>query len=251
MSVKIKTLRTEHVLQAIGLLSNAFLHRKEPTCYHLQNKSEDAFRYQTLCYLNETCKTGLSFVAVDTDDNNKVVGVCLNRDYTYKVPKDSKYTFSKIAAKNNQSDYFKMMIEEAKDIDKPFVDAIRNDKQQQISLNYLSGDVFYIYMVGVHKDYQRKGIITDLVKYSVDKGKKLNYKICYFQASNEWSKRCFVRNNFKIINKMDYKTWEYPKGSNKYPKAFIVGETGFASIYTLIFPLKKDLKLSFEKRAKL
>ena len=52
--IEIKVFGPEHIFEALDLLSDAFLRQKEPTAYHLNNKNEDAFRYQTLCYMNET-----------------------------------------------------------------------------------------------------------------------------------------------------------------------------------------------------
>lgn len=251
--IQIRNLCTKDIPQALDLITDAFLHRKEPTCYHLQNQNEDAFRFHTLCYLKQACDNheALSYVAIDVSNNDRVVGISLNRDYTYKVPKDLKLKHAQIAMKHNQLNYFKLMIEEAKEIDKVFVNTIRSDIKNQISLSNLSGDIFYIYMVAVDSNYQRQGIVTKLVKSSIEKAKELNYKICYFQASNEWSKRCFIRNNFQIINKLNYRSWEFPKDSNKYPKAYVAEETGFDSIYTLILPLQKGLNLSFTTKAKL
>ena len=224
-------LEYKHVEDAANVICDAFLTRKEPTQYALQNQNNDAFKYSVLYYLTNLIEANTCFVAVDTQNNNKVVGVVVNHDYTFKVSKEFGNNFKRIANKHNQMNIYKLNYKIGQELRIPFIKAIKNNQE----LNQKRfGDILYIYMVAIHKDYGKKGIVTNLVKTSIENAKKLNYKLVFVETSNLWSKRCFMKNSFQVFNAIKYKNWEYPKGSNKYPMKAAAKQTGFNYISLLI-----------------
>eukprot|EP01084_Bolivina_argentea_P293908 505599_1 len=212
--INFEILNYQHVEQACNVCMDAFLTRTEPAMYLLHNQNNDAFRYLVLNYLMNACEQKHSLVAVDTNNNNMVVGVSLHYDQNIKLSQEFRNNFKRLCVLNHQKWIYKMTSAMAKDLRPPFYNAVKNSKK--ISLNK-SGDILYMFMGGIHKDYAHKHISTNLVTQAIKRANVLNYKLLYVETSNTYSKNCFTKNSFIAANEIYYKNWEYPKGSNKYP----------------------------------
>ena len=164
-----------------------------------------------------------------------------------KPTKEFRNNFKRLCVLNNQKWIYKLSSALQKEVRPPFYAQMK--KSEQILLDR-TGDILYIFMVGIRKDYAHRHIMTNLVKESMKRAKEMKYKLLFVEASNKWSKKCFTKNGFVTVNEVYYKNWEYPKGSNEYPFRSIAEETGFDYMTLLAYPLQNDLRITFNNPIK-
>eukprot|EP01084_Bolivina_argentea_P293910 505605_1 len=202
----VEQLREKHKDQAVDVIMDAFLNRNEPNSYHLRSYPE-TYRFDIEYYVNKGCNNDLSVVTID-QNNNKIVGVSIAMDYN-----DEKETSTELQKRinlnNKESERWRQFFARNKEIDQPLSDHIGqyvNDNKK--------GNVVEFMIGAVHKDYVKQNIATKEIEQTLNIAKKKGFKYLFVHCSNEYSKRAFLKLGFKILNKMEYEKWEYPKGSN-------------------------------------
>ena len=213
-------LSSRHARESVNILADAFLNRNEPVCSHFHPYS---YIKRLTYFVDTTIQNGLSCVAIDTTRNNKVVAVCLNEDGNDEIsPQFAKY-FNNLIQQNNETDDYKLMYK--------MVEDLRN-KSGAIEQEIKTKKTYYISLIAIDREYENKGISTDLLKYCIDSiAIPMGYEYAFSEATNEYSMKCFLKSGFNIIGTLDYDNWEYPANSNKYPKRKIANKTGFHTMY--------------------
>eukprot|EP01084_Bolivina_argentea_P120491 213592_1 len=208
-----------HTRESIYVLADAFLNRNEPVCSHFHPYS---YTKRLSYFINKTANNGLSSVAIDTMNNNKVIAVCFNEDYHDKTSPQFLKSFEKLIESNNETNDYKLMYQ--------MVDDLRNKTK---IINYSNTNkLYYISLIAIARDYENRGISTKLLKWSIENiAIPRGYKYAFSECTNEYSKQLFVNNGFDVITKLKYGNWEYPKKSNRFPKRDIANKTGFHYMY--------------------
>eukprot|EP01084_Bolivina_argentea_P258385 435584_1 len=223
-----ETLSERHIDEATNTLLDAFLTRNEPEAYKLQPYKE-TFKFRTSYFVERTCKDGLSVVMVDDNNRNTVAGVQICYDlYDEICPKFITELQTRQNTNAEQAALWKEKSAKLQELQIPLAEHMKQyTKYERV------GEIFHIMMLAVHKDYINQQVGTKLVKACLQTAKEKGYKYVFVDATSEMSQKVYSKNDFKILNQIDYKTWEYPKGSNTYPMKSISDITGFDTHYLL------------------
>lgn len=100
------------------------------------------------------------------------------------------------------------------------------------------GQILECQLTAVHADYLHCGVGTALKKKMIAIAKEHKYKYIVSEATNDYSQGQNKKIGFKVEKKIDYKTFECPKESGKYPWKAVSDETGFTKLCLMVYTLK-------------
>ena len=159
--MKYEVLKQQHRNDALELVLDAFLDRKEPVIYHFRD-IRYIFRKYLENEIKETIESGLSAVVLNND--NQLIGVCLNKDF-YAPNSEWKKQFYENLKEIGQYHYFDLL---HKLVDKLYYNSnIEADIKNSIKNKNIKniGNVYYISYIATSKLYLKQGISTKLLNY--------------------------------------------------------------------------------------
>ena len=74
-----------------------------------------------------------------------------------------------------------------------------------------------MWLVATHKDYLRRHLVSELIEKSVINAKKMGFKYAIAECTSDSSINAFKGHGFKVWNTVEYKNFEFPKNSGKFP----------------------------------
>jgi len=163
---------------------------KEEVITKAGNYDQDFLYNYIIDELNKIYKHKLIVICKYQD---KVVGMCINRDPAYHI--------------DSESDFIDIYVDKIKKMFYIF----RGIDTTKMKL----GDYFLIDMLAVHPDYGQRGIGAKLVKESIKLAQSEGYKIAWCFASSPYSAKIFQRENFKVIFEVQHREYIDPFTSSR------------------------------------
>ncbi|ETO00331.1 hypothetical protein RFI_37113 [Reticulomyxa filosa] len=229
--VEYRLLRPNEVAQALKLLSDAFQHGAipDPPNSLLSHRLFTDIYYH---WLEQLCKKNTHLCAVHKY-SGEVVGLCCGEDYADvdEISYDSVFLDVK-----KEKPSLEELMQLCYDLRKAFVDHERTH-----------GHVWYIEMMAVDSRYRNLGIVTQLIKQSVELAKSLksqkSFHVVFAESNSDISLKCFKKCGFECRREIKYKDWESPKGSGRFPlKRY--GQIPLYDTFRLVFPIDNHFERS-------
>lgn len=177
---EIRALRAEDYDQVLSLLMNSFF-RDEPLVKCLQATENLQFAKNII----ESCiKDQCSFVVYDTE-TNQIVGTCLN-EVCHRSVREQEV--------NEPDEKLRLILQ------------ITAHMHQKLNVfDRLNSDtLLHIFLLSVDNSARGHGLASRLIEKSIERGRELQLKGAYADASNVYSLNCFKQQQFEILDELNY-----------------------------------------------
>lgn len=190
--ISYEILQEKDLEETATLLSNIFS-SKEPVTKSLDITAEE-FHYFAELYCKKAAKEGLSVVAKDKSNKDKIVSFVISEDLDSEQPEGIEKVDVKILA----------LI--------ALVDALEED----IKSNKKEGDRrFHMFLGGTDKEYENRHILTILNEESFKLAKTKGFTSLVTEPSGFATQHMFKKFGFETRNMIEYKTFLY-EGKNVF-----------------------------------
>ena len=225
---RIELLQKQHVQEALDIVSDAFLTRKEPICIGADIDIPSVWKPYPEYFIMHSLKTGYSNVAIEMN-TNKVIGVVIAADEMNELPESVVKSLYKLNDEYHGN--WRLIFKFFDDLNLDFVEKMKLQNEWQ------QGVMLHLCLSAVHKDYRRKGVVTALKKNLIQIARNNGFRYIVSEATNTFSQNQNLKIGFKIMkeNTIYYETWEYPQNSGIYPIKSVVKQTGFNKACIMVY----------------
>jgi ribosomal protein S18 acetylase RimI-like enzyme len=216
--ISYEILQEKDLEETITLLSNIFP-SKEPVTKSLDITAEE-FRYFAEIYCKKAAREGLSVIAKDKNNKDKIVSFIISEDLDHEQPEGIEKVGPKILA----------LI--------ALVDALEED----IKSNKKEGERrFHLFLGGTDKEYENRHILTILNEEIMKLAKNKHFTSAVVEPSGFATQHMFKKFGFETRNMIEYKTFLY-EGKNVFKN--VEGPVGIPLMEkSLISPENKEEKI--------